>query len=318
MPNLLSPFENEDWTLGGFATYISSPVHAGAKALNLLSQHGLFERDSSAESPNMVVVPGAAHVVSFWAQRTVNSQGAQFTFDVAHRKDGVALTNIATIQYATFLATDTWQLFSYLGIMPDTAIDRLHFQATHDEGPFLATQNWRIDTAAYSSATEESVVARGMYDSHAGLKAALLGINGSGGGYWHDLASSVFETMVTPDDEQGLPDVYLCVPFLDMSEVFLEQDEHSVRCISRFTIYGFTRDGKDSPTETDTVRLVSRLRDDIIKLLLNDHTLGATVVTAELGSGSYLAGLGSGEYGEIQMDVQITQIVDVNDLGPAA
>jgi len=159
-----------------------------------------------------------------------------------------------------------------------------------------------------------------MFDSWEGLRNALRDdINGSTGSYWNNFsADSVLDTIQTPDEMPGLPDTYLCVPFLEESEAFIEQDEHAMRAVSNHTIFGFVRDSKEDPTETDTVRLVSRLRDDIVRLLLTDHTLGGTVQTSRLVSATYLAGLGDASYGELQVVVEITQIVDLNDIGSAA
>jgi hypothetical protein len=158
-----------------------------------------------------------------------------------------------------------------------------------------------------------------MFDSWTGLRNALAGINGSTGSYWYSFnAASVLDTIVLPEDGQGLADPYLCLPMLEESEVFSETDQHGIRAVSNHTIFGFIRDTKDNPVETETVKLVARLRDDILRLILTDNTLGGTVFECRPVSAVYVAGLGGVQYGELQLSVEITQVVDLNDIGSAA
>jgi len=158
-----------------------------------------------------------------------------------------------------------------------------------------------------------------MFDSWTGLRNALAGINGSTGGYWYSFnAASVLDTIVLPEDGHGLADPYLCLPMLEESEVFNETEQHGIRAVSNHTIFAFVRDSKEDPTETDTVKYVSQLRDDILRLILTDNTLGGTVFESRPVSAVHVAGLGNAQYGELQLTVEITQLVDLNDIGSAA
>ncbi len=64
--------------------------------------------------------------------------------------------------------------------------------------------------------------------------------------------------------------------------------------------------------------LKDKIRDDIVRLILTDHTLGGTVLTSRLVSGTYIAGLGDSSYGELVLVIQVEQLVDLNDIGSAA
>jgi hypothetical protein len=156
-----------------------------------------------------------------------------------------------------------------------------------------------------------------MYDGWDALRTGLKAINGSTGGYWYDFSTRVYDRLVLPS--ATTPDVYLCIPFADEPERFEEQEQHSVRCKWSQTIFAFARDTKEHDTETEMMKLISRARDDVVKYLLDNPTLGGAVYEARLVSALRTAGaLDADDYGELELLVEIEQVVQSSDLGSAA
>ena len=161
-------------------------------------------------------------------------------------------------------------------------------------------------------------MAKGLHDTWDGLRDALDGINGSTGGYWHDFSGAVLEKTVLPEEMPGLPPIYLCVPFDDVSESFEEQDQHAVKSVTNFVVLVFARDSKEDPTATETIKFLSRVRDDVMRLVLTDHTLGGTVWTSRLVSANHVGANEAGEYGVSEIIIAVTQLADLGDIGSAA
>lgn len=161
-------------------------------------------------------------------------------------------------------------------------------------------------------------MAKGMWDSWKALRDELRDINGSTGGYWYSFNSdSVLEKIVLPEEAPGLADPYLCVPLLEDTERFEEQEQHSVRPVSNHTVVAFARDDREDLTETSTPEFICKIRDDVVRMILTDHTLSGKVASSRLVGSTYTAGAEL-EYGVLEMVIEITQFVDLNDIGSAA
>ena len=162
-------------------------------------------------------------------------------------------------------------------------------------------------------------MAKGMFDGWTALKDGLESINGTTGDYFNDYADRVFAKLVTPEEADEMPDYYLCIPFAEEPERYEETDQHGIRCVWTQTIFGFVRDTKEDPTDTDAIELISEIRDDLLRYFLLNPKLDSAVQEARPLSCVYIAGWAmDADYGELAMTIEITQIVDDGDLGSAA
>ena len=213
------------------------------------------------------------------------------------------------------LTPNTWTKRTS-AITPNASIDRILVEP-YDVGSFAGTVNWHIDDGFYPG--EEIDVARGMFNGWTGLSNSLKAITGAPGGYWNDFSAAVFENLVQASDSQEMPDVYLCIPFAGDQERYEDQENRSLTCIWRQTIWAFVRDTKQHPTSTGTIELVSKIRDDLVRRILLDPTLGGTVQEIRLLEGFRIGGAEAHDgYGYLELDVEIEQIIGAADLGPDA
>ncbi len=149
MPNIISPFENEDWTLtGGGGAYVSTPTHRGSTtALKL--RHNTVGINTTAQSPDMVVNAGSSYDIEFWLQWT-DVQHEQFTMLLQHYPSGTSMsrTNIALIE-STDYAKDVWHLFKYT-VTAGSTTDALYFATQLSGNSFAGTINWFCDNVVYT------------------------------------------------------------------------------------------------------------------------------------------------------------------------
>src|SRR5262245_10845591 len=154
-----------------------------------------------------------------------------------------------------------------------------------------------------------------MYTAWAGLFAGLKTIS-TGGGYWNTFNSAnVFGPLVKPDDQAELPATYLCIPFYDDEETFSDQQRGAMAEWVQ-TSFAFVRDTKYSDSETATIEKVAKVRDDLVRYVLKNPTLGGTVDEVVFVAGGRTAGHGRDHrYGEYQLYLRMRQYLDENTLG---
>ncbi len=303
-------FEDTSWTLSGNAQLQSGIVYEGNYALQLNAPAP--PAADIATSPRFRVTPGGSpYPVIFYIRTTLAS--ANHAVSVQGSVNGFFWTQELFLA-ADKLKPDTWTRFETSAFTgPTSPWAYLRFVAQSDGDPTVVL--FYIDKVSYVV----SPVAKGMYDGWTGLKNGLETINGAGGGYWNDFTTSkVYDSLILPDDMQEMPEFYLCIPYVDEPESFVDM-QRGVTSEWTQTIFAFVRESKDDPSSNKTVELISKIRDDLTRYLLNNPSLGGTVDVCEPVSGFRVAGHDTdAEYGEYQMQVKITQYIGGDDLGPDA
>ena len=165
---------------------------------------------------------------------------------------------------------------------------------------------------------------RGRYQAHAELITVLGGINGTGGGYWHNLGGRVYKRMVVPEEEGpiGLP--YVCVP-LEGDNPAVEHTEQGVILQWTEAISGFVAETSESDVDANSPDAALKLWDDIVRALLKTRTANGQWLNGKaenleiLSGGGTVAGvIGDDDYGEVLVLVQLQTRFDDKDLGPNA
>ena len=154
-------------------------------------------------------------------------------------------------------------------------------------------------------------------DAYVGLLAWLRGINGLAGGYFYDLTSQVFTRLELPSDNVAIELPYLAIPLEGAVERVDEQNETHVRLSWLQPIHGFAPNNSvcdPDPREVDNVSIL-RLRDDVLRRLLLDPTLGGKVTTSEVESVTIFGPEAAFAYGELTVTLRVYSWAAAHDLG---
>lgn len=149
------------------------------------------------------------------------------------------------------------------------------------------------------------------WEAHAALVDRLKTINGIG--YWHNLSGRVYTRFVDPTSGQTFP--YVCVPLdaedggdYPMVEPTVVQTSQSV------TIVGFVPESSSAVRDSQAVEAALKLRDDILKAVMSDWTLGGKV--NDLTPVRHRAGAGFLDYGFAEVTVRWALMQGLDNLGP--
>lgn len=160
---------------------------------------------------------------------------------------------------------------------------------------------------------------RGRWRSRQALGAILKGINGRPGGYFHDVGKRVYTGLPRPEDGDGIPTPYICIPRVSALPDYDTTDSGLVKCTWRQPIFCFITEEKRG-FDTDPDDLLLKLHDDIQLAVLRDPKLSGTAQdTRWVGGGDELGAIVPGEeYGEAELKLEILNFYAAADLGPAA
>lgn len=143
----------------------------------------------------------------------------------------------------------------------------------------------------------------------------LVGVT-TANGYWLDAGGRVFTRMVLPEESDvALP--YFCVVLAQEDETFPSIEQNRVESTWAFEVWAFVGERLDDARITSTAIDACKARDDIVRALMQDWTLGKSCADSKPVSCSSVAGTGGQpDYGEVILRWQVYQIEQREDMGP--
>lgn len=156
---------------------------------------------------------------------------------------------------------------------------------------------------------------RGKYQAYAALLDRIRSINGSAGGFHTDLGGRVYEKLILPGIDVEVKMPYACVPMVDDEDI-IRTEGQLVEVRWPATVYLFVAEQDTSGLNPTAPKQCADLRDDVLKALLGDWTLGGKAQDVKLATIRTLAGADDADYGEVQFPLIVHQIFGRDDLGP--
>lgn len=301
-----TPSEIAGWTLvGAAAIRPDDPPVSLPNALYLFASHSIFGNTDSGAFYTMTGL-GVGKVLPIMLWTNGDTYGGQ-QLDL--------IVSDAT-QSVTFSLTDPlgsgWQLWEPGEFVPGDSTVMVELSTTH-RGGATNSGNWLVDDFEIG----EIEVGIGKWDAINNCLTGLRAINGTSGGWWHSFESRVYTKLVTPADfPGGAKFPYACLPLNQEAEAISYEDRAATSRWS-MTLYGFFDEKHYNDVQnTDSVEMVSKLRDDLIRLVMGDQKLSGQTTNLEVVSVNSIAGI-TDDYAEVQAVIQFEQIFGRQNLGPA-
>jgi len=285
MANLISPFENEDWTLAGTGgAYVSTPTQRGS-ATALRMRHNTIGTNTEAQSPDMVVTAGNAFDVSFWLQWTDISH-EQFKMLVSHYPNGTSMSRASIdLIRSTQFAADVWHQFKYT-VTSNSTSNALYFATQLSSNSFTGSIDWFCDNVSFSDAgvavklAERSVSALDtQLKAQLGTELGAIDTDRADGitmavpasGDYHQ-----FDKQVTATGA-GTPEVHI---FEDQEYEFINPNHDVQRGSSAYYNLPVTLRlvwwNRDDDTRSDMETRKRRYLTGIYNVIVADHTIGSS------------------------------------------
>ncbi len=159
---------------------------------------------------------------------------------------------------------------------------------------------------------------KGIFQADVELVVVLKGINGSTGGFFHNVGNRVIDQLLYPDEE-GAPSKfpYLSLPKVDDNPV-MENHEHGVTIRYRQPVYGFISEKSSKGIVSTAKADAAKLHDDIVKVILNNHTLNGRVKNCiPITGGTSFAAINiDDDFGFFVIFLELMVIAGKDNLGP--
>lgn len=280
-------------------------AHGGEWLAYLFARGGIGETSSLVRQSAIPVTAGERRALTFWYRSQVPG-GTQLG---------------ASVDYfgATFFPPEVsqWTLFvSDVYDVPGSTAEIVFNVPV----PGSATSGaWEVDDVSLlleSELSAEAVMQRGKYEAYSALVDVLTGINGDTGGYYHDLSTRVRTSWQTPEEVgDRVYEPYLCLPFDGNSEQVEAIQSQIYKTTWRQNIYGYVAEGSSELATSSAIEAVCHLRDDILRALMADLTLGGRVRESRIATLETTAGIGLG-YGTVMLEIIFEEWFTRDQLGP--
>lgn len=203
----------------------------------------------------------------------------------------------------------------YYGTLPEA-----QFVVRAVKGAGTGSSSWLVDNLAVEIGGRN--MARSIYNSYTALFNRLKEINGSTGGYHHNVSSQVIPKLVLPS-EPGAPKMpYICLPLSDTGTY--EVSERGIRAALRQQIVAFLPESESHDISDCSAVRALKFHDDIIKVMMPESPATAWnlgdqyVEDVALLSKEIVAGQNDGiPWSEVNVAVDVFTRFDRSDLGPA-
>ena len=284
------------------------PAHSGSW-MGLLG-YGQIGQPAGAVTWDLVAVtPGVIHTVSVWCwAQPVNVSRLRGSW-----RDGLVGSFATIFDVDGASASGAYRSNTLGTIVPTQPSIALRFQPVNTPATI---GEWWIDDAALD-VPEPSVPAVAKWTAHQKLLERLRAINGSPGGYWHNLESRVYPVWASPAERAELTLPFMVVPLLGEETTYALEGRH-VRRDWTWVVWAFLAEQASNDLETSQVEAVTKLEDDLVRALSSDYTLGGSVLSLDIGVPTSIAGLrpGGHDYGEVRFPLRLTQVFQRSQLGP--
>lgn len=292
----------ESWSRSGFAARVSTLPRSGSWSM-LLIKSGFPSPTEARTWQALSATPGVLHSCSAWVRRDTGDGGVRLF-------DDVTLTEIAVIDGAS--ATGDWQLLS--GYLSPGASTSLVVETFGVE----TTGAWYVDDCSM----EETDVPRHLSVAITALVSKLSAINGTAGGYYHDLGGRIYAREVDPQtDSPSMP--CACVILANKPE-FEPQEGRWISARITPTVIGFLAESDLLDAAGSSQVAALNFIEDVTRALMpaaaEQWNLGnSQIEDVMIDPRSVTVGLiDQREYCIVPIDVRVTIRFSRADLGPSA
>lgn len=305
-------------TLAGLAEVSSDTARSGTYSGLLRSRKGVIgQPDGTSEIRWDAVVADTSREYTlfyFYNGDSANQVGIPLIVEVKYVETPDVWTEVDRVTVAE--KESGWAGRGSFTITPAAGAIYVRFR-TGSTTVSLYNTRWYIDDIILYPVprTLSEIMAVSKWAAVAALKTQLLKVVGQAAGFRSDIGSRVYDRLIVPEDGVEIARPYICMPLLSEDQSYDVEDK-LIKTQWTHRVHIFVDETQSEPDKTSSAEALADMHDDIVKTLMEDWTLGGAVKDLTiLGANTFPATSPDDRYGELVMDIQLTQWFQRSELG---